>query len=685
MRYPECWAWGPATGESICTRSVSGGNDGRPSRQACWPCMRWPGTGCCPWWCATSFPNGARPNWHGRCRSAKSASTPSRCGSRPPTCGWPRPTARRCSPSAAWRWKCSGGPSCRRAWSFADIRVTAPSATLVIAPDGRFNIAALLETLARRPREPSTDTRLPRVIVEQFALEQGKVEMHDRRAGYENAFTPIDFALSNFSTLPEQDESHTFTAQSARGGKLRWKGTASVNPIHASGEVAIENASLPELAVYLKSYTRASVAAGQLSVTLPYRLSYADGKFEASLVGAKASLRDLALAREGATDSFAALTRLDVSGVDADLVRRQATVGEVRADGGELSVRRDASGELDLANLMIAAAGPAAAKGPVASVAPRDWKVDVRQVLLDQLNVRAMDETVSPPLKVAAGKVRLQLQAAAGQAGDRFQLKLSQASLSLADLARDQRRAGPAEARAARASRTAPWTSPSARPRSAASMPKVANCRWCASATARSTCWRCCPGPGKSGGAGGARRQALGRGGEDGGAEQVRRRSRRPGRGREGPRHRPGREARRRRQRPEAEGAVQRRPEAARRRAARGAGHAGARQRRGGCRRARRAARARALAAPAGPAPEAEDRGRQCLGARAAHHRRGHGPQREPALRGRAECRRAHAQRAGRRPVRLLEERGRRQVHRQPSAPIGSTSPSFASWSPMPS
>ena len=322
----------------------------------------------------------------------------------------------------------------RRAWSFSDIRITAPSANLAIAPDGKFNLAELLATLERRPHEASTDTSLPRVIVEQLTLEQGTVDMHDRRAGYDNTFSPIDFSLSNFSTLPEHNDAHTFTAQSARGGKMRWKGTASVNPIRASGEVTLENASLPELAVYLKSYTRARVAAGQLSATLPYSLSYADGKFEASLEGAKVSLRDLALAREGVTDSFAALTRLDINGVNADLARRQVTVGEVRADGGKLSVKRDARGELDLANLMIASAGSAAASGPAAAVAVNNWKLAVKQVLFDQVAVSTVDETAKPPLKLNAGKVRLQLQVAAEQAGANFQLKLSQAALSLTDL-----------------------------------------------------------------------------------------------------------------------------------------------------------------------------------------------------------------------------------------------------------
>lgn len=324
----------------------------------------------------------------------------------------------------------------RRAWTFTEIRMTEPVASLAIAADGKFNLAELAATIEkRRSAEPSTDSALPRLVVERFTMEKGKVDFRDRRAGYANAFTPIDFTLTHFSTLPEQNDAHTLIAQTARGGKLRWKGEASVNPIRGSGEVTIEKASLPELAVYLKSYTRATVAAGELSAAVPYRFSYQDGEFEASLADAKLSLRDLALAHEGAKDSFAALSRLDVTGISADLKRREATVGEVRADGGSLKIRRNAKGQLDVAKLMIETAGPAAAppNGPVGVV--KDWKVGVRQVLFDQLALSAVDETVIPPVQLAAGNVRVQLQLAAAQQGPDLQLTASNAEFSVAELA----------------------------------------------------------------------------------------------------------------------------------------------------------------------------------------------------------------------------------------------------------
>jgi hypothetical protein len=320
----------------------------------------------------------------------------------------------------------------QRAWTFAAIRMTAPSATLVIAPDGRFNLAELIATLQRKP-SGDQDKSMPRLVIEHFDVEQGRVEMHDRRAGYDDLFSPMTFTLTNFSTLPDQADSHQFSAQSAHGGQIRWKGSATVNPIRGSGELTLENVSLPDVAVYLKSYTRARVVAGQLGATLPYSFAYGDGKFEAGLAGAKLALGNLALAREGSSDSFATLTRLDVNGIAADLARREATIDEVRAEGGRLSVVRDAKGELDLSNLMIAADGPAVAPASDA-VALNSWKLAVKQVLLDQVALAMLDETVKPAARFDAGQLRLELQATAEQAGPDLQVKLQNMAFSAADL-----------------------------------------------------------------------------------------------------------------------------------------------------------------------------------------------------------------------------------------------------------
>lgn len=323
----------------------------------------------------------------------------------------------------------------RRAWSLAEIRITAPQAQLTITPDGKFNLAEVLATWQRSHPEKS-EGGMPRLVIGHLALEHGKVDWHDQKAGYADNFTPINFTLDNISTLPDANGSYSLSADAARGGKLHWRGTASLSPIRGEGELILNDASLPGLAAYLKAYTRATVTSGKLSARLPYAFSYADGALQATVKNAGLALRDLALVQgdvKGKGEPFTSLTTLGIAGVNADLARQNVTVDKVNLYGGKVAVRRDSKGEIDVANLMLPGnPAPAASAAPAK---PGKWKVDLKQVALANVDVSAIDETVSPALQLSAKQLQLQLQLGLqqGQAGN--SIIVDGASFALADLA----------------------------------------------------------------------------------------------------------------------------------------------------------------------------------------------------------------------------------------------------------
>lgn len=320
----------------------------------------------------------------------------------------------------------------RRAWSLAEIRITAPQAQLTVTPDGKFNLAEVLATWQRKHPEKS-DGGMPRLVIAHFALEQGKVDWQDQKAGYADNFTPINFKLDNISTLPDANGSYSLSADAARGGKLHWRGTASLSPIRGEGELILNDASLPGLAAYLKAYTRATVSSGTLSARLPYAFSYADGKLEATVKGAGLALRDLALVRDGKGDAFTSLNTLGIAGVNVDLARQNVSVDKINLYGGKVAVRRDSKGEIDVANLVLPGnPEPAASAAPSK---PGKWKVDLHQLALDNVDVSAIDETVSPALQLSAKQLQLQLQLGMQQGPAGMATVIDGANFSLADLA----------------------------------------------------------------------------------------------------------------------------------------------------------------------------------------------------------------------------------------------------------
>ncbi|EEF26334.1 conserved hypothetical protein, partial [Ricinus communis] len=299
----------------------------------------------------------------------------------------------------------------RRAWSFAEIRITEPAVQLAIASDGKFNIAEFLATLDKHKKPDEPDSPMPRLVIEHFALDNGQVAMHDKHAGYDDTFAPITFALNNLSTLPDEDGDYTLSADAGLGGKLYWKGVASVNPIEGSGVLTLDKVSLPGMAAYLKSFSRIVVENGKLSAKLPYKFGYKNGKLDASLAGAGLTLADLALKR-GADAPFVQVRQLAVGDVGVDLLKQSVSVGSVQLNGGALTVRRDAMGELDVANLMLPAPVAAAKPAATPSRAPSGqggWKLAFKRIGLDAVAINYYDQTVSPALKVSTDKASLKL------------------------------------------------------------------------------------------------------------------------------------------------------------------------------------------------------------------------------------------------------------------------------------
>jgi len=323
----------------------------------------------------------------------------------------------------------------KRAWSLAEVRISAPAVNMSIAADGSFNIAQFLDTLNRKPHEESTG--MPRLVIRRFVLEQGHIEIQDKHAGYSDTITPIDLALNNLSTLPDDNGDHTLSADEVHGGKLRWKGSASLSPIAGSGELTLENVALPGVGAYLKPFTRARFASGALSARLPYRFSYKDGKLDAGLNGAGLALRDVALHAGDSKEAFLKLKLAELSGVGVDLAKESVSVEALRFADGTLGMHRDARGEIDLANL---GAPPQKEAAPQKAGKPEPksdahWKLQFKQVALDRVALGYVDDMASPALKVSAADALLHGKLDMAQTREGFKLSVADAEFALSNVA----------------------------------------------------------------------------------------------------------------------------------------------------------------------------------------------------------------------------------------------------------
>ncbi len=181
----------------------------------------------------------------------------------------------------------------RGTWRFSDLHLSSPELQLKVSKNGVFNMAQWIESY--QERNPASSNALPRLLIQQFQITDGKIHFQDLQSGYQNQFDPVELKLKNLSTLPNESGSYTFHAQSDSGAQLRWSGETTLNSLQGKGELVFEKVALSELAKYLKPLTNISVASGQLDLRLPYTFSYAAGKFDLGLTDVKLIVGDLSV------------------------------------------------------------------------------------------------------------------------------------------------------------------------------------------------------------------------------------------------------------------------------------------------------------------------------------------------------------------------------------------------------
>jgi hypothetical protein len=244
--------------------------------------------------------------------------------------------------------------------------------------------------------------------------------MNDRKIDFKTSLDPIDFTLNNLSTLPEDKGAYTLSTITQWDARIRWKGDFSLNPVLATGELAIDQFSLARYWPYLKGNLALAEPDGIAAMALNYRAAYADKNLSLVLDKLGFSLEGLAL--KGLKDSQPAvkLEKLKLTGGRFDLEKRELQVGEISLNGGKIALKRGVNGRLDIEDWFPPATAkpetPSVETAPVTTaqtakpttpVPDATWKINLDRFALNGLGVQFTDAGFAKPLLAEVGNVQI--------------------------------------------------------------------------------------------------------------------------------------------------------------------------------------------------------------------------------------------------------------------------------------
>jgi uncharacterized protein involved in outer membrane biogenesis len=342
-----------------------------------------------------------------------------------------------------------------RAYSFANIDLTAPYVGAAVAKDGSLNLMQLKPPAApAAPPPQEKSATLPNLRIGSFKVSQGVANYEDR--SQPDLFTarlePINFELRDFTTGVEGGR-FTFTGSSRLGERLEWHGHLSVQPLESDGEFRIDGLLAHTLWEYLQDRVNFVVNSGSIDLAATYRFSAAPAA-AGGVPGAAAlhvelptvALKDLAVLPRDSQAEWIAIPNLTVSGTTVDLGSQHAHVDLVSLTGVKLLTWLEPDGSLNLKQLTVApavarasgagASAPAAAaattptagaaspasdsasapaptaagESPAAPVAP--WTYDLRQLELRDAGIAFEDRTTHPTVKLSLAPLSLTVNGA---------------------------------------------------------------------------------------------------------------------------------------------------------------------------------------------------------------------------------------------------------------------------------
>ncbi|WP_225314335.1 DUF748 domain-containing protein [Marinobacter halotolerans] len=205
---------------------------------------------------------------------------------------------------------------------------------------------------AQNQPQPGAEPSDPvKVYLDRFRVTGGEVLFRDFSYEEPEKFqiAPLDLALNDLATWPREDGPSAYYLKAAIGSQtVEWDGDLSLTPLYSSGTLRIADVAHSTLAHFLRPYLPYSLKSGTLTVSSDYELQSTE-QFSFSTSGGEVTITDLALAMTADSDTeLLRSDRLQIPGVQFDLINRQLSVGTVALEKLLLNLQRNEAGVLNL-------------------------------------------------------------------------------------------------------------------------------------------------------------------------------------------------------------------------------------------------------------------------------------------------------------------------------------------------
>ncbi|HXX62154.1 MAG TPA: DUF748 domain-containing protein [Bacteroidota bacterium] len=291
----------------------------------------------------------------------------------------------------------------RHVWALAQLHLDTPYVSIRVMPDGKLSIQDLLGT--SRADSGASAKESPRAIeIGDLYVAGGTIVYQDlsQAKALTKVIDSLDFALKDFTTIPQKEGTYEFEAVTKQNERLHWRGDISLAPLRSAGLIELAGVRVRSLTDFMGDRLHFEASSGTFSARAEYVLDSAADGTTVNLHDGRLDITDLVLSSPLDSLPPVSVRGLHAGGISLEYPRKALTIDTISADGGNIRTAYLADGTLTLQQILTPREDPR-------DTSQSRARVLIRKVLAREVTFQVFDRTDDPEAPTILSGIQLDL------------------------------------------------------------------------------------------------------------------------------------------------------------------------------------------------------------------------------------------------------------------------------------
>ena len=204
----------------------------------------------------------------------------------------------------------------------------------------------------RRERNPVVFPVLPfSVKISRAAIENMAVDLNDQSVspGFATRIKDLDFVLTDIQADTQASGKYAFSIKTEAEERLFIDGRFLLgSDVGIDGIFTLEGLLPEHYRPYFSGFIGPGLTLGKIDTAFDFKAGRKQGAVSINIENGNLGVSNIRLAKDASESALINLDRIEVLGTRADLVQRQVGIGQVSLKGGQINVKRDKAGGINL-------------------------------------------------------------------------------------------------------------------------------------------------------------------------------------------------------------------------------------------------------------------------------------------------------------------------------------------------